>query len=71
MQQVLQHADTHDFLQQPLIETLRWLRIIGDSVFLFGVAAFAWFMAGLVFGWSYEPAARSLSAPAGAARRPV
>lgn len=47
------------------------LRLIGDSVFLFGVAAFTWFMTGLVFGWSYEPATRSLTAPAGAVRRPV
>jgi nitric oxide reductase subunit B len=38
------------------VESLRWLRIIGDSVFLFGVAAFA---------------ARSAAAPAGAARRPI
>ena len=62
-------ARSAEFLQQPLIETLRWLRIIGDSVFLFGVAAFTWFMAGLIFGWSYEPAARPQEAPAAAARR--
>jgi nitric oxide reductase subunit B len=59
-------ARSAEFLQQPLIETLRWLRIIGDSVFLFGVAAFTWFMAGLLFGWSYEPAGRSLTVPVGA-----
>ena len=38
------------------IEQLRWLRIVGDTVFLVGVGAFAWFMSGLWFGWSYEPA---------------
>jgi hypothetical protein len=27
----------------------------GDSLFLIGVGAFAWFMAGLWRGWSYEP----------------
>ncbi len=47
-------ARSAEFLQQPLIENLRWLRMVGDTVFLVGVAAFAWFMAGLVFGWSYE-----------------
>jgi nitric oxide reductase subunit B len=49
----LWYARSAEFLQQPLLETLRWLRIVGDTVFLGGVAAFAWFMAGLWFGWSY------------------
>ena len=39
-------------LQQPLIENLRWLRLLGDTIFLIGVASFAWFMAGLWFGWT-------------------
>ena len=42
-----------DFLQQPIIQALRWARIVGDTVFLAGAAAFAWFMAGLWLGWSY------------------
>jgi nitric oxide reductase subunit B len=50
----LWYARSAEFLQQPLIENLRWLRLIGDTLFLIGVAAFAWFMAGLWFGWSYE-----------------
>jgi hypothetical protein len=37
-------------------------------VFLFGVAAFTWFMSGLFFGWSYEPAVRTLEAPVDAVR---
>src|SRR5262245_7259096 len=49
----LWYARSADFLQQPTIQALRWARIIGDTVFLAGVAAFAWFMAGLWFGWSY------------------
>lgn len=58
----LWYARSADFLQQPLIENLRWLRIVGDLVFLGGVAAFAWFMGGLWFGWSYghTPARESL-----------
>ena len=49
----LWYARSAEFLQQPLLENLRWLRLVGDTVFLAGVAAFAWFMAGLWFGWSY------------------
>jgi len=60
-------ARSAEFLQQPTMETLRWLRIIGDTVFLAGVAAFAWFMAGLIFGWSFEPARSTGSSPAAAA----
>jgi nitric oxide reductase subunit B len=50
----LWYARSADFLQQPAIQALRWLRMIGDVVFLYGVATFAWFMAGLWFGWSFE-----------------
>jgi FtsP/CotA-like multicopper oxidase with cupredoxin domain len=46
-------------LWQPVIEARQWMRIIGGSVFLFGVAASAWVMAGLVFGWSSGPVANS------------
>ena len=51
----LWYARSADFLQLPWIQTLRWMRMIGDVVFAGGVAAFAWFMIGLVTGWSYEP----------------
>jgi nitric oxide reductase subunit B len=55
----LWYARSAEFLQQPLLENLRWLRIVGDTVFLAGVGAFAWFMLGLKTGWSYaEPAHR-------------
>jgi nitric oxide reductase subunit B len=50
----LWYARSADFLQQPIIENLRWARFVGDTVFLFGVAALVWFVAGLKFGWSYE-----------------
>jgi nitric oxide reductase subunit B len=43
------------FLQQPWLQTLRWLRIIGDTVFMLGTAALTYFMLGLWTGWSYEP----------------
>ncbi len=49
-------ARSADFLQQPWLQTLRWLRMIGDTIFLVGVGAFAYFMAGLWRGWSVEQA---------------
>jgi nitric oxide reductase subunit B len=60
----LWYARSADFLQQPWVETLRWMRLVGDSVFLLGVGALAWFMVGLRTGWSYEPAPGAARAPA-------
>ena len=59
----LWYARSADFLQQPWLQTLRWLRIIGDLTFVAGVAAFAWFMAGLYFGWSHERQASKAYVP--------
>jgi len=59
----LWYARSAEFLQQPWVARLRWLRLAGDVVFLVGVASFAWFVVGLRAGWSYakervrEPAA--------------
>ena len=50
----LWYARSAEFLQQPALETLRWLRIVGDSVFLLGVGGLVWFALGLIGGWSYE-----------------
>jgi nitric oxide reductase subunit B len=47
-------ARSADFLQQPLIQTLRWLRVVGDSIFLFGVASLVYFVVGLKTGWSFD-----------------
>lgn len=48
------YARSAEFLQQPHMETLRWLRFIGDTIFSVGVVALVYFVAGLVFGWSVE-----------------
>lgn len=34
------------------MDTLHWLRVIGDSIFAVGVLALAWFVLGLKTGWS-------------------
>jgi nitric oxide reductase subunit B len=48
------YARSAEFLQQPHMETLRWLRFVGDTIFSVGVFALVYFIAGLVFGWSVE-----------------
>jgi nitric oxide reductase subunit B len=69
METGLWFARSAEFLQQPAIETLRWMRLIGDTVFAVGAFAFAWFMAGLLFGWSRERAPKNVPAPSGATHR--
>jgi len=51
----LWYARSAEFLQTPILERLRWFRIVGDTVFLSGVASLVWFTAGLWTGWSYAP----------------
>jgi nitric oxide reductase subunit B len=53
----LWYARSAEFLQQPVMETLRWMRMIGDTVFIVGVGALAWFIIGLKTGWSYAKTA--------------
>jgi hypothetical protein len=38
------------------------LRLVGDTVFLAGVASLAWFVIGLRTGWSYQPSISSKEA---------
>ena len=46
------YARSAEFLQTPLMETLRWLRVVGDTIFATGVMALVWFILGLKTGWS-------------------
>lgn len=48
------YARSAEFLQTDLMENLRWLRVVGDVLFSIGVAALAWFVLGLLTGWSIE-----------------
>jgi nitric oxide reductase subunit B len=48
------YARSAEFLQTPLMQTLRWLRFPGDILFAVGAAFFAWFVLGLLTGHSYE-----------------
>jgi len=45
-------ARSQEFLQQDYLQTFRWLRVIGDTLFALGVLALGWFVIGLKTGWS-------------------
>jgi len=47
----LWYARSAEFLQQESMQTLRWLRIIGDTVFLVGVGGWVVATVGIVRGW--------------------
>ena len=46
------YARSAEFLQTDTMARLRWLRVIGDTVFAFGTVGLAWFVIGLKTGWS-------------------
>jgi nitric oxide reductase subunit B len=47
------YARSAEFLQTPTMNTLRWLRIPGDTLFALGVLAMGWFKLGLLTGHSF------------------
>jgi nitric oxide reductase subunit B len=46
------YARSAEFLQNPTLGTLRWLRVIGDTLFAAGILGVGWFVVGLSTGWS-------------------
>lgn len=46
------YARSAEFMQTDTMQTLRWLRVIGDTIFALGVVALAVFIAGLKLGFS-------------------
>lgn len=48
------YARSAEFLQQDIIQTFHWLRVIGDTIFAVGVVALGWFILGLKTGWSLQ-----------------
>jgi len=50
----LWYARSAEFLHQPAMLKLKWLRVIGDTIFASGTVALAWFIFGLKMGWSIE-----------------
>ena len=47
-------ARSAEFMQQPALITVKWLRVIGDTIFALGTLSLAWFIFGLKTGWSIE-----------------
>ncbi|MGE5393940.1 MAG: nitric-oxide reductase large subunit [Candidatus Saccharibacteria bacterium] len=52
----LWYARSAEFMQLPWMQTLRWLRVIGDTIFAIGVVALVYFVVGLKAGWSQRKA---------------
>ncbi len=46
------YARSAEFLQTGLMDVLRWLRVVGDTVFAIGILTLGWFVVGLKTGWS-------------------
>jgi nitric oxide reductase subunit B len=48
------YARSAEFLHSPGMNQLRWMRMIGDTVFAAGAVVLGWFVLGLVTGHSYD-----------------
>ena len=48
-------ARSAEFMQTQLMQNLRWMRVIGDTIFAAGVVSLGWFVLGLKTGWSLQP----------------
>jgi len=48
------YARSAEFLQTGLMNKLRWMRMIGDTIFAVGAVVLGWFVLGLVTGHSYD-----------------
>ncbi|MGE5519953.1 MAG: nitric-oxide reductase large subunit, partial [Candidatus Dadabacteria bacterium] len=46
------YARSYEFNNTPLIHNLRWLRVIGDTIFAAGILSLGWFILGLKTGHS-------------------
>jgi nitric oxide reductase subunit B len=54
------YARSAEFLQTGLMDTLRWLRVVGDTTFAIGAFALGWFVVGLKTGWSVSQEGENL-----------
>lgn len=49
------YARSAEFMQADHMQVLRWLRVVGDTIFAAGIVALGWFVLGLKAGWSIRP----------------
>jgi len=50
----LWYARSAEFLHQPYMITLKWMRVFGDTLFAAGTLSLVWFIFGLKGGWSHD-----------------
>ncbi len=62
-------ARSAEFLQTPVMDRLRWMRVVGDTIFAVGTLGLGWFVLGLKTGWSLEPGADEIASLEPAAAR--
>jgi nitric oxide reductase subunit B len=48
------YARSSEFMQTDVMHTLRWMRVIGDTIFAAGALALGWFVLGLLTGHSFD-----------------
>ncbi|HEY4933393.1 MAG TPA: nitric-oxide reductase large subunit [Terriglobales bacterium] len=48
------YARSAEFMQTPLMNHLRWMRMFGDTLFAIGALVLGWFVLGLVTGHSFD-----------------
>jgi nitric oxide reductase subunit B len=48
------YARSPEFMHTEVMQTLRWLRVPGDTLFALGAVALVWFVAGLKTGHSLK-----------------
>jgi nitric oxide reductase subunit B len=48
------YARSAEFMQTPIMSHLRWMRMIGDTIFAVGALVLGWFVLGLATGHSYD-----------------
>jgi nitric oxide reductase subunit B len=66
------YARSAEFMQTGVMNTLRWLRVVGDTIFAIGVVALALFILGLATGRSYKRGERLPStAPSATGTQPT
>ena len=50
------HARSAEFMQQPLVEMLIWMRVPGDTIFSVGALSLCWFVLRLWIAPKHDPA---------------
>lgn len=48
------YARSSEFMQTDVMNRLRWMRVIGDSIFAIGAVTLGWFVVGLLTGRSFD-----------------